>query len=291
MSGPLVLAIPTYNCAHYLPHTLESLAAQGDAVRWYLQDGASKDATAEIARKFARPGDTVISEKDRGQSDALNKAFPKMGGEIIGFINGDDLLTPGAAQLVLDTFAANPDIDLVYGEVEWIDADGIQTGHHKGDISSLEELLDLYGVWFSKRQWVQPEVFYRRALWDKAGPFTTDYDLAFDFRFWVQCLQAGARVMRIPAPLARFRVHDQQKSANATKAAAEMRDIVHKALALDPPISPAARLRIQAQLDYDDYQLAPEPKPSFANALLRNPNWLHAPAVRERLRDSFRRGI
>jgi len=279
MSGPLVLAIPTYNCAHYLPHTLESLAAQGDAVRWYLQDGASKDATAEIARKFAR------------QSDALNKAFPKMGGEIIGFINGDDLLTPGAAQLVLDTFAANPDIDLVYGEVEWIDADGIQTGHHKGDISSLEELLDLYGVWFSKRQWVQPEVFYRRALWDKAGPFTTDYDLAFDFRFWVQCLQAGARVMRIPAPLARFRVHDQQKSANATKAAAEMRDIVHKALALDPPISPAARLRIQAQLDYDDYQLAPEPKPSFANALLRNPNWLHAPAVRERLRDSFRRGI
>jgi len=291
MSGPLVLAIPTYNCAHYLPHTLESLAAQGDAVRWYLQDGASKDATAEIARKFARPGDIVISEKDRGQSDALNKAFPKMGGEIIGFINGDDLLTPGAAQLVLDTFAANPDIDLVYGEVEWIDADGIQTGHHKGDISSLEELLDLYGVWFSKRQWVQPEVFYRRALWDKAGPFTTDYDLAFDFRFWVQCLQAGARVMRIPAPLARFRVHDQQKSANATKAAAEMRDIVHKALALDPPISPAARLRIQAQLDYDDYQLAPEPKPSFANALLRNPNWLHAPAVRERLRDSFRRGI
>jgi len=291
MTGPLVLAIPTYNCAHYLPHTMESLAAQGDALRWWLQDGASKDETAEIARKFARPGDTVVSEPDRGQSDALNKAFPKMGGEIIGFINGDDLLSPGAAQRVLDTFAANPGIDLVYGEVEWIDAGGVQTGHHKGDISSLEELLDLYGVWFSKRQWVQPEVFFRRSLWDKAGPFTTDYDLAFDFRFWVQCMQSGARVLRIPTPLARFRVHDQQKSANATKAASEMRDIVRKALALDPPISPAARQRIQAQLDYDDYQLAPEPKPSFANALLRNPAWLHAPAVRERLRDSFRRGI
>jgi glycosyltransferase involved in cell wall biosynthesis len=291
MTGPLVLAIPTYNCAHYLPHTLESLAAQGDAVRWWLQDGASKDATAEIARQFARHGDTVVSEPDRGQSDALNKAFPRMGGEIIGFINGDDLLSPGAAQRVLDTFAANPEIDLVYGEVEWIDAEGAQTGHHKGDISSLEELLDLYGVWFSRRQWVQPEVFFRRSLWEKAGPLSTDYDLAFDFRFWVQCMQAGARVMRIPAPLARFRVHDQQKSANATKAAWEMRDIVRKALALNPPISATARQRITAQLDYDDYQMAPGPKPSFAGALLRNPSWLRAPAVRERLLGAFRRGV
>jgi hypothetical protein len=97
--------------------------------------------------------------------------------------------------------------------------------------------------------------------------------------------------MRIPAPLARFRVHDQQKSANATKAAAEMRAIVRRALALDPPISDVARERITAQLDYDEYQLTPGPKPGFATALLRNPEWLRAPAVRQRLLGSFRRGI
>jgi glycosyltransferase involved in cell wall biosynthesis len=288
MTGPLVLAIPTFNCARYLPQTLESLAEQGDAVRWWLQDGASADGTAEIARGFAREGDTVVSERDRGQSDALNRAFARMGGEVIGYLNGDDCLIPGAADAVLDAFARHPEIDLVYGEVEWINAEGAVTGHHKGNISSLEELLDLYNVWFRARQWVQPEVFFRRSLWEKAGPFSLEYDLAFDFAFWVQCMMAGARVLCLPRPLARFRIHDQQKSANAAKAAAEMREIVRKALALHPPISAGARARIIAQINYDSYQLAPQPKPSFAKALFRNPSWLRAPAVRGRLLGSLR---
>jgi hypothetical protein len=288
MTGPLVLAIPTFNCARYLPHTLESLAAQGGAVRWWLQDGASKDGTAEIARQFARPGDTVVSERDGGQTEALNRAFARMGGEIVGFINGDDLLMPGAAETVLETFAAHPEIDLIYGEVEWIDANGVQTGRHKGNISTLEELLDLYTVWFGARQWVQPEVFFRRSLWEKAGPFDTAYDLAFDYAFWVQCMLAGARVLRIAKPLARFRLHEAQKSTAAPKAAAEMRDIVRKALALYPPIAKRTRARIIAQINYDMYQLAPRPKPSFAKALFRNPSWLRAPAVRRRLLDAVR---
>jgi len=288
MTGPLVLAIPTFKCARFLPETLSSLAAQGDAVRWWLQDGASKDGTVEIARKYARPCDTVVSESDRGQPDALNKAFARMGGEIVGFINGDDCLTPGAAAAVLETFERHPEVDLVYGEVEWIDAEGNQTGVHKGDISSLEELLDIYTIWFGARQWVQPEVFFRRSLWEKAGPFSTEYDLAFDYAFWVQCMLAEARVLRVPKPLARFRLHAQQKSSNAAKAASEMRDIVRKALALRPPISPRARARIIAQINYDLYHLAPTPKPSFAKALFRNPSWLRSPAVRQRLLHSVR---
>lgn len=289
MTGPLVLAIPTFNCARYLPHTLESLAAQGEAVRWWLQDGASKDGTVEIARQFARHGDTIVTERDRGQSDALNQAFARMGGEIVGFINGDDCLTPGAAAAVLETFERRPDIDLVYGEVEWIDAGGTQTGHHKGDISTLEELLDIYTVWFGARQWVQPEVFFRRSLWEQAGPFSLEYDLAFDYAFWVQCMLAGAHVLRLPRPLARFRLHPEQKSGNASKAASEMREIVRKALALYPAISRRARSRIIAQINYDMYHLAPMPKPSFAKALFRNPSWLRSPAVRQRLLGSFLR--
>ena len=288
MTGPLVLAIPTFNCARFLPHTLESLAAQGSDVRWWLQDAASTDGTADIARQFVRPGDTVVSEPDRGQPDGLNKAFARMGGEIIGFVNGDDCLTDGAAAAVLETFAQHPEADLIYGQVEWIDANGAQTGRHAGDISSLEELLDIYTVWFGRRQWVQPEVFFRRSLWEKAGPFNTEYDLTFDYAFWVQCMMAGTRVLRLSRPLARFRLHEGQKSANAAQAAAEMRDIVRKALALYPPISGAARARIIAQINYDLYHLAPQPKPSFARALFRNPSWLRSPAVRQRLLGSMR---
>ena len=288
MTGPLVLAIPTYNCARYLQHTLESLAAQGDSVRWWLQDANSKDFTAEIARQFARPSDTVVSEPDRGQPDAINKAFARMGGDIIGFINGDDLLTPSAAAAVLETFAQHREVDLVYGEVEWIDAGGVKTGLHSGNISTLEEMLDIYTVWFGRRQWVQPEVFFRRSLWEKAGPFNIGYDLVFDYAFWVQCMMAGARVLHIAQPLAQFRLHENQKSANAAKAASEMRDVVRKALALHPAISPGARARIIAQINYDLYHLAPSPKPSFAKALFRNPSWLRSPAVRQRLLSSMR---
>jgi len=288
MTGPLVLAIPTFNCARFLPDTLESLTAQGNAVRWWLQDGASKDDTAEIARKYARTHGSVISEPDRGQSDALNKAFASMGGEIVGYINGDDCLTPGAAEAVLQAFEKHPAVDLVYGEVDWIDAAGTVTGHHKGDISNIEELLDIYSVWFAGRQWVQPEVFFRRSLWEKAGPFSLSYDLAFDYAFWVQCLLAGARVMRLPRTLAKFRLHESQKSSNAAKAASEMREIVRKALALHPPIAPGTRTRIIAQINYELYHLAPEPKISFARALIRNPSWLRSPAVRQRLLASLR---
>jgi hypothetical protein len=161
-------------------------------------------------------------------------------------------------------------------------------GQHTGNISNLEELLDIYTVWFGERQWVQPEVFYRRSLWEKAGPFNLDYDLTFDYNYWVQCMLAGARVLRMGRPLARFRRHVEQKSANASQAASEMRDIVRKTLALYPPISESVRARIIAQINYDLYQLAPAPKPSFAKALFRNPSWLLAPAVRERLLASLR---
>jgi hypothetical protein len=213
-----------------------------------------------------------------------------MGGEIVGFINGDDCLMPGAAEAVLEAFARHPDIDLIYGEIEWMDAGGAHTGHHKGDISTLEELLDIYTVWFRERQWVQPEVFYRRSLWEKAGPFSIEFDLAFDYAFWVQCMLADARIKRMGRSLARFRRHPDQKSksANAAKAASEMREIVRRTLALYPPISGSARARIIAQLNYDLYQLAPPPKPTFAKALFRNPSWLRAPAVRRRLLGSMR---
>jgi len=289
MPGPLVLAIPTFNSARFLHATLTSLASQGDSLRWWLQDGASTDGTPDIARQFARPTDTVVSQRDRGQPDALNHAFAQLGGDIIGFINGDDLLAPAAAATVLATFAAHPDIDLIYGEVQWIDINGLITGHHRGDISTLEELLDIYSVWYNARQWVQPEVFFRRSLWEKAGPFNVDHDMVFDYAFWVQCMQAGARVLRVPQVLAQFRLHPTQKSSNAAQAAAEIRDVVRAALALHPPIHPRVRARIAAQIGYDIYQLAPQPKPPFAQALLQHPSWLRSPAVRRRLLGSLTR--
>ncbi|MGV3533760.1 MAG: glycosyltransferase family 2 protein, partial [Chthoniobacteraceae bacterium] len=227
---PLVLAIPTYHSARYLPATLESLKAHGGWVRWWLQDGASTDGTVEIARSLARSGDTVVSEPDGGQTDALNRAMRQMGGEIIGFLNGDDCLLPGAAQAVVEYFAEYPEVDLVCGRIQWIDEEGRVTGTHAGAIHTLEEVLDIYSVWWNDRQWVQPEVFYRRRLWEKVGGFDTGYHLAFDYDFWVRCFRAGAQVRHLPRELAQFRKHGEQKPTAAERAAEEIRTIVQKQL-------------------------------------------------------------
>jgi cellulose synthase/poly-beta-1,6-N-acetylglucosamine synthase-like glycosyltransferase len=92
------------------------------------------------------------SERDRGQVDALNKGFARATGEIVGFINSDDVLLPGALRTVLDAFARQPEVDLVYGGVEWMDGDGKSVGFHAGDISDLAEVLDVYDVWWRERQ-------------------------------------------------------------------------------------------------------------------------------------------
>lgn len=283
MSSVLTLAVPVFNAAHFLPHTLESLIAQGDAVRWWLQDGGSTDETVAIARRFARPCDTVVSEPDKGQADALNRAFRSMGGDIVGFLNGDDLLAPGAARRVLDFFAAHPEIDLVYGSVQWIDADGRPEGTHTGRIASLAEALDIYSVWWADRQWVQPEVFFRRSLWERAGGFDTTYDLAFDYAFWVRCFLAGARVAHLPEVLCHFRRHAAQKSSAAERAADEIRAIVTRYLP-DASIPTATRWAIEAQLCYDHYQGGRSPRSGrhFLTEFLRHPHWLLSPWARER---------
>jgi len=284
-AAQLVLAVPVFKAEQFLPATLASLNAQGDRLRWWLQDGASPDRTAAIARAMARPGDTVVSEPDGGQTDALNRAMAKMGGDIIGFINGDDLLAEHAAERVLDFFAEHPEIDLVYGSVDWIDEHGALTGTHTGRIESLAEVLDIYGVWWGARQWVQPEVFFRRALWEKVGGFDTSYHLAFDYDFWVRCFRAGARVAHLPATLTSFRRHAAQKSTAAEKAADEIRTILQKNLAARPPLNPLHRWKIQAQLGYDLFQSGQSgARGGFPANLLRHPHWLLSPHARQRVR-------
>lgn len=279
----LVLALPVFNAEEFLAPTLESLNAQGPHLRWWLQDGASKDRTVEIARSFAHEGDTVHSEPDAGQTDAINRAFRMMGGDIIGFINGDDLLAPGAAERVITFFRENPNIDLVYGRIEWIDRDGNPTGTHSGRIGSLTEMLDIYNVWWGNRQWVQPEVFFRRSLWEKVNGFDTRWNLAFDYDFWVRCLIAGARIAHIPEVLARFRIHAAQKSCAREKANDEIRAIVRQHLDACAPIGMWKRFTLRARLSYDTYHVSQKAKPGFLRALAASPDWLFVADVWKRL--------
>ena len=294
--GQLVLAVPVFNAERYLGTTLASLNAEGPSLRWWLQDGGSNDNTLQIAHAAAREGDSVSSAHDHGQADALNTAMRKMGGDIIGFINGDDLITPGTTARVLDYFEKHPDVDLVYGSVDWINEAGTITGHHTGQITSLSDILDIYRVWWNQRQWVQPEVFFRRSLFEKVGGFDISYHLAFDYDFWVRCFLAGARVAHIDQVFAQFRTHSEQKSKAAAQAAFEIRSIVRKYLDAKIPLAPWERWSLNAQLEYDRYQLGETAlsngeRLSFPQAFLRNPHWVLSPAARNRAQSGLAKAL
>lgn len=279
------LVTVAYNAAATIEQTLRSVLTQeGVELEYVVLDGGSNDGTAAIIERYAPQLAWWQSMPDRGQVDALNKGFARTTGDLLGFLNADDVLLPGALQAVAKAFAREPQAELVYGEVEWINAVGQSTGFHAGDISTLDEMLDIYRVWWARRQWVQPEVFFRRPLKERVGGFDERYHLAFDFDFWVRCFRARARVARLPEQLVQFRLHAGQKSSAAAHAAEEIRTIVRRHLDDGAPIRPALRRRLQAQLSYDDYQSGRSGGHGFLSAFVRHPQWIFAPEARARAR-------
>lgn len=284
------LITPCRNAERYIERTIDSVLAQeGVDLEYFIQDGASTDKTFDIIRRYESKLAGWASEKDGGQPEALNRAFTRCTGEIAGFLNADDVMLPGALAAVVQAFAEHPEVDIVYGEVEWIDSAGKVIGEHAGNISTLEEVLNIYDVWWGKRQWVQPEVFFRRSFKERVGPFDTHHDIAFDYEYWVRCFRAGAKVHRLPRKLVQFRFHENQKSTQAERASNEIRAIVSKELSENSNVSPNFRKRLEARISYDRYQLSdPAKRPSFVRALLKNPAWLWTPEVQLRLRQSLR---
>jgi glycosyltransferase involved in cell wall biosynthesis len=294
----ITLVTPCYNAARFIAETIESVLAQDvPDLEYFVLDGGSKDGTPEVIRRYESRLAWWVSEPDSGQTNAINRGLKRATGDVLGFLNADDVLTPGALRAVLEAFEKNTDAELAVGEVEWIDAASAAVGtKHSGSIANLAEALDIYRVWWGQRQFVQPEVFFRRSLWERVGAFDEGYHLAFDYDYWVRCFRAGARVAKVPRPLVRFRLHDAQKSVAAEEAANEIRAIVRKTLDADPPIPRSLRRRIEAQLSYDLYQLgreswAGQPRPSFGAALLRHPSWIFSPEVRARLQSACQRRL
>lgn len=295
-TNQLALVIPNFNGGQYIEATLHSLVSQRPYLRWHLQDAGSSDHSVAIAKQLAGHNDSIAVEKDAGQADGLNKAFHHLGGEIIGWINSDDILAEGAAEAVVACFADNPDIDIVYGEVDWIGADGALLGHHAGRIDSLRDVLDIYGVWWNGLQWVQPEVFFRRSIYEKVGGLDISYDLAFDFDLWVRMFEGGARSRRIHRTLAKFRLHDAQKSKRAIEAANEIRSILANALARQPNLPHSFLRRLREILEYDCYQsgtgtFTKKERPSLLTAVLRHPHWLFISEVRRRIKNALLKKI
>jgi FkbM family methyltransferase len=217
----IALVTPSLNHGGYLKQTVDSILGQEyPNLAYFVQDGGSQDGSVEILNSYNSQL-AWCSEPDTGQANAINRAFEKIDGDIMAYINSDDMLLPGTLSYVARFFERNPKVDVVYGHRICIDGDGSDIGRWVLPQHDLEAL-----------KWAdyipQETMFWRRRVWDAVGPFDESFNYALDWDFILRVQAEGYRFRRLPRFLACFRVHDEQKTLTLKQVGKQECDILRK---------------------------------------------------------------
>lgn len=204
------IVTPNFNGAGYLRAAIESVLSQDYAdLEYVLVDGGSEDGSGLILNAFRNRVSSVLIEPDDGHADALNKGFARTGGEIMGWINSDDVLHPGCLSRVAEIFQTYPEVEWITGRPSAMDAGG--RINHAGDVRAWSQLRFLSG----DHLWIQQEsTFWRRSLWERAGgALDTTFALANDFELWARFFR-HAPLYSVDLLLGCFRVRPGQRSVD-----------------------------------------------------------------------------
>jgi len=173
-------------------------------MEYLVVDGASTDGSVEIIRRYADRLTWWVSEKDSGQSEAINKGFHQARGEFVGWLNSDDLYLPGAVSTAIQVFQSHPEAGLVYGDAQAIDAGGRPFNLMRARQYTLADLMAFNII-------CQPAAFMRRSVLEDAGYLNPAYQLLMDNLLWM-CMARKAPIVYTPQTWAAARYHDQAKN-------------------------------------------------------------------------------
>jgi hypothetical protein len=203
---PLVSIItPSYNQAAYLDATIRSVFAQDYAPLEYLiVDGASRDGSLQIIQRYAGRLAWWVSEPDSGQAEAINKGFQHARGEIVAWLNSDDVYLPGAVRSAVDALKAHPQAGMVFGDAVTIDPAGRPLKRLAFGDWGLQELMNFRVI-------CQPAVFMRRALLEEAGYLDASFHYMLDHHLWLRMARL-ASIQHIPQLWAADRHHPEAKN-------------------------------------------------------------------------------
>lgn len=204
---------PVYNRKDYIEQTILSVIGQNyPNLEYIIIDGGSDDGTVDILKKYDKKISYWISESDNGMYDALNKGFQKSTGEIMAWLNSDDLYHQGALLCVGSIFRDVKDIDWIIGNSCLLNSQGLCVKMNDSQKWSLNRIIT------GDYRWIQQEnVFWRRNLWNKAGAgMNSSFKLAADFELWIRFFNYSS-LYSVKTSFAGFRLHGQQLSISHLK--------------------------------------------------------------------------
>ena len=198
---------PSYNQARFIEETIRTVLLQGyPNLEYIIVDGGSTDGSVDIIRRYEPWLASWVSERDRGQSDAINKGFRAATGEIIAWLNSDDTYHPGAIVQAALAFAADPSLAMVYGSCNLINDDGSLRNAYPSREFDLKILVNTWNFI------PQPAVFMRADAYRAVGEVDMDLHYSMDRDLWIR-MGLNGTVRRIEPLLANLRYYDDCKTA------------------------------------------------------------------------------
>src|SRR5437588_6505112 len=205
MSLSISVITPSFNQGTFIARIIQSVLDQSvPGLDYMVVDGGSTDQTVSILKQHGHRL-RWVSEKDRGQADAVNKGIHQTSGAVIGWLNSDDVYYPGALHTVLDYFAARPEVDLVFGSADHIDDhDNVLEPYptEPWNVARLREVCYL----------CQPAVFFRRGVVEQHGALDERLQYCMDYEYWLRLAAKQVRVGQIAEVLAGSRLHAATKT-------------------------------------------------------------------------------
>lgn len=200
----VTVVTPSYNQGRFIRETIESVLSQDyPAVEYTVIDGDSTDETVSILKSY---GSRIswVSEPDRGQSEAINKGWKRATGEIVAWLNSDDIYLPGAISTAVTYLQNHPDVALIYGDGFHISQDGTSLGRFPSEPFSADRLKETCFI-------AQPATFVRRSVIEQVGFIRDSLRYCMDYDLWIR-ISKRYRLQYVPVPLASIRLHNDCKT-------------------------------------------------------------------------------
>lgn len=206
-SLPLVSIItPSFNQARYIEATIQSVLSQDyPHIEYMIVDGGSSDGTLDIIKNHEAKLAWWVSEKDKGQTDAINKGFARAKGKILAWLNSDDTYEPGAVSAVVQYLQEHSEVGMVYGDANFINESGRVIGKFGSAQTSYRLLRQGYA------HIPQQTMFFRADLWREVGPLDPSFYFAMDYDLWTR-IAARTEIRYVPQTWANFRLHTSGKT-------------------------------------------------------------------------------